>query len=736
MKKNYNRRRFVKTSTTGSFGLFLAGRLSGNHINTGLVHQPGKPYDWIKNARIFIVDGFTYPLTPRLEFDAEKLAGTMKDMHANVLRIATSGFCDWLIPGTDFKPADDLAGRDILAECIIACRPRGIKVVPYIRTGGSIKTSSMNPDWAYRSDPSGTIRSTWDLGEKTSALCWNSKYSEAFLENIEILVSKYDIDGIYFDSWFPFYGFASQVCYCEGCRNGYRDFSGKNIPYDENDDYSPDQKATLAHYREWYNEEVIKVFNKTKGIIKSYKDIPLIYNINNPDRIARLDMRYMDGCDAFLYERGKSMIERAEGVSLASAHGITVWPYVGTYDPFPRIPHFSYELGQEIFTSVAFGGSPILYHTYFFTDHPECREPVKEAFGIIEKNFEYFKGFRSEEFCAVIYNDTDPPGHAIRGYLWDTNARLSSLGSFSACIKSHIQTTSLLKADLARPEILNKYKVLYLPDICFLTEPQISNIKEFVRNGGGLVITYSTSLYDAGGNKRSDFALADPAQIRFQKPDEKMTEKMMQHSTFGSVWDLYLKTRPGQKVIKSLPAGRLIPMHVYETVTALPGGTVIADIVSGRDNQSLAPGIVVSEYGKGRVAYISSAIGAMYLQTGIKEFADLIRDVIKYVSPGGIAYDIDAPHSTLITNSTVNGNKRVFHLITWNGSQSERMWQNVYHIPPIENVTIKFKVQPGMKIKKISPFIPADIAQKREDDVLSIYLSRIEKYQGIIIEME
>ncbi len=90
-------------------------------------------------------------------------------------------------------------------------------------------------------------------------------------------------------------------------------------------------------------------------------------------------MRIINETDAFLYERGKSIIERAEGVSVATAHGFTVWPYVGTYDPFPRIPHFKYELGQEIFTSVVFGGSPILYHTYFFVDHPESRGPCKRS---------------------------------------------------------------------------------------------------------------------------------------------------------------------------------------------------------------------------------------------------------------------------------------------------------------------------------------------------------------------
>ena len=457
------------SSFNGGISLFEKSITGRESAADGKQSMQGTDFEWIKYARIFIIDGYTYPLFPKIEFDAERLAETMVDMHANVLRIATSGYCDWLIPGTEFKVAGDLGKRDILAESIAACKPRGIKVVPYLRTGGSIKTTSMRPEWAHIENPDGDIGSSWDLGAKSTALCWNTPYRQAFYGYVKILVSKYDIDGLYFDSWFPFYGFRREVCYCEGCKKGFKEFSGEDLPYRENiNEYSKEELKIITRYREWYIEELFKAFSETKRIIKSYKNIPLIYNINNPTRISNKfqnDMRIMDGSDAFLYERGKSMIERAEGVSLATAHGITIWPYVGTYDPFPRIPHFKYELSQEIFTSVAFGGSPILYHSYFFVDHPESRGPIKEAFKIIDENYNSFKGFRSDEFCAVVWNETDPAGHAINGYLWDVNARLSSLGSFSACIKSHIQTTSLLKQDLDNIESLDRYKVLYLPDI-------------------------------------------------------------------------------------------------------------------------------------------------------------------------------------------------------------------------------------------------------------------------------
>jgi hypothetical protein len=695
--------------------------------------------DWIKHGRIFIVDGYNYPLCPSLELNAEKLAETMVDMHANVLRIATSGHCGWMIPGTAFEVSPDLGNRDILSECITACKKRGIRVVAYMNTTHTQKTSAIKQEWAQKISPSGNSLSRMSMGEMVTPICWNTPYRQAFYDLIKTVVSKYDIDGIYFDTWrsFYFFGGRERICYCEGCQKGFKEATGLDLPYrEDNEKYSSSELNIFNRYREWCKEELFEVFSETKRIIKSYKDIPLIYNIGNPTAIENEDSRIVMGSDAFLYERGRSMIERAEGVSLATAHGLAVWPYVGTYDPSPRIPHYKYELGQEIFTSVAFGGSPILYHTYFFVGHPEGRGIVKDAFKILDDNDKFIKGFSSEKFCAVVWSNTDPPGHAAGGSLWNTDARLNSLGSFSACINNHIQTTSLLKQDLDNFDVINKYKVLFLPDICYLSDKQIKNITKFVENGGGLVMTYATSLYDENGIKRTDFALADLAKIKYHKPDNILSEKIARNLNFGSGWDMYLKTREGQEVIKSPLADGLIPSHLYETVDVITGGKIIADIVAGSDNHPIVPGLVVSRFGKGKVAYISAATGAMFMQTGIKEYSDFLKDVIKYVSPDEVSYEIEAPPSTLITNMTVNGNRRVIHLINWTGSQSERMWQNIYYIPPIENIIIRFKIPGGKKIKNVSSFVPAELSQKQEKNILTITLPKVDKYQGIVIEMD
>src|SRR6056300_1755787 len=100
-----------------------------------------------------------------------------------------------------------------------------------------------------------------------------------------------------------------------------------------------------------------------------------------------------------------------------------------------------------------------------------------------------------------------------------------------------------------------------------------------------------------------------------------------------------MKTREGQEVIRSPLADRLIPSHVYETVSVLPGGEIAADLVAGSEDDPIVPGLIVSSYGKGKVAYVAAATGAMFHQTGIMQYSDFLKDVIEYVSPDGVPYE-------------------------------------------------------------------------------------------------
>jgi hypothetical protein len=71
---------------------------------------PEAEFPWIETARVFLIDGYEPPFTPKLGFDARELAETMAPMHANTLRITTMGRYA-LIHGVRFTPDQQLGQR-------------------------------------------------------------------------------------------------------------------------------------------------------------------------------------------------------------------------------------------------------------------------------------------------------------------------------------------------------------------------------------------------------------------------------------------------------------------------------------------------------------------------------------------------------------------------------------------------------------------------------------------------
>src|SRR5437762_8729538 len=146
-----------------------------------------QPYEWLNTSRIFLVDAYQPPFAPKLEFDAEKLAQTMQDMHANVVRMSSMGKYA-TVQGVRFSTHPDQGNRDLLAEMIAAAKPRGIRVIPYISTGHKLAWSMITrdyPDYAQRTKPGGgPDRDHMYVGEDMGAICWNTSYRQAYLDYV------------------------------------------------------------------------------------------------------------------------------------------------------------------------------------------------------------------------------------------------------------------------------------------------------------------------------------------------------------------------------------------------------------------------------------------------------------------------------------------------------------------------------------------------------------------------
>ncbi len=699
---------------------------------------PAADLTWIRTARVFLVDAYQPPFAPELEYDAGALAQTMTEMHANTVRISTMGKYA-TIQGVRFSTHPDLGKRDLLAETIAASKPRGIRVVPYISTGHKLAWSMVTrdyPEYAQRARPGGgPSRDHMYVGEDHGTVCWNTPYRKAFLDLVEHVVRDYDVDGLYFDTWRAFYFWPDmKLCYCDGCRNGFRKATqGKEIPWHENSsDYTKQELATIDEYHQWYKEQLISVIKEVRRIVKSHKDIPLIYNINNPRKLAAEDPRIFQAMDAFLYERGHSLLERAEGVSLARAAGLGVWPYVGVYNNWPRIIPNGLDYQQEIFATVAFGGAPIVAQPYGYVTDPENRRWTSFPFSVLKEHEKDFADFENVPYAAVVYADRDPSGHAQKGWFWDADVRSSTLGAFAACLYGHVQVSSIPEVILDQPEKLARYRVLYLADVPHLTPQRVQNIKRFVENGGGLLASYATSLFGPAGERLDHFALEDLLRVRPVPVKGALAETLKSYRTVtGGPNDLYLLPHADSSAMSQVATNRLVPLWFFEPIEVLEGGAVQMDIVMGAGSKPILPGVVAAKFGKGRVIYLASTLESLYKDTRQSILGNLLRKLAEEAAGTPPPCRVDAPPS-LIANLTQNGNRLVLHLMNWTGDAENE----ANYLPPVENVTVHIAIPKDKKVCRVSTFLAAPFYQKQSGLDLEIQLPRVEAYQAITIELE
>jgi hypothetical protein len=84
----------------------------------------------------------------------------------------------------------------------------------------------------------------------------------------------------------------------------------------------------------------------------------------------------------------------------------------------------------------------------------------------------------------------------------------------------------------------------------------------------------------------------------------------------------------------------------------------------------------------------------------------------------------------------MKGNTGVLHLINHTGSRDERILQNLYHLPPVDDVTIRYRIPEGKKLKGIRLFVPAEYSQKTVGNIVHIHIPKVGNYQGVAIDVE
>ncbi|MEO6452810.1 MAG: alpha-amylase family protein [Ginsengibacter sp.] len=501
-----DRRDFVKNTGLVSGGIILSGSSS---LKTLAPHdsamQLNEAMRWAQLAFVENDPG---------NYDPDFWLTYFKRIHAQGVLLSAGGVVAFYPTDILFHHRSKWMGNtDPLGYLVNGCRKMNMAVI--LRTDPHATrqdTYEAHPDWiAVTAD--GKKRKHWanpDLWVTCALGPYNFEFMTAV--NKEIM-ERYQPDAIFSNRWS-----GHGICYCEHCTKNFKAFSGMELPRtvgQTNNTAIPagdNADPALRMYVQWRIARLKELWFLWDGVIRKEKSSARFIPNGFPDKL--ITGQLSDFFFADQQARSGLIPPWSNGLhakELRATMGMK--PQAGIFSVGVEEPYRwkdSVQTGAEIRAWVAEGlangllpcfvkFSAVLYDRRWL-------EPVAKIYETCYKNERYLKNIAPLARVAMVYSEQTERNYG--GKSWQQNFADHKKGMYHALIENRTPF-EMVNDRLMDAERLKPFKLLILPNIAALSTAQCKQLRKFVENGGSLVATYETSLYDEEGKQRKDFGLAE-----------------------------------------------------------------------------------------------------------------------------------------------------------------------------------------------------------------------------------
>jgi hypothetical protein len=417
------------------------------------------------------------------------------------------------------------------------------------------------------------------------------------------------------------------------------------------------------------------------------------------------------------------------GISLRYGQSIGRGKQILTLNMMAQTPFDQYGLTeQEIRLSIA----EILANTgspHFARYYPDRVD--QQAWDYVYVNLNkakdlepYLEPRRSIKYAAVLFSQSSLDRF---DHLKDKPAHLGSLKGFTkALLQEHLLFDILTEADLQR---LGEYQVLVLPNASCLTAKAKELIRQFVAQGGGVVASYETGMYDEAGYRTpvDDFSELFGVSYIPEPPQ------------FGG-FDVYMLLEGEHELPVQLPVGKLVPTGGIQMGVVPVSSQVVASALGGAavhygplGEQTGFPAVLLSQPGdQGRVVYLAPPLGNRFLEFGVSAHRELITAAVRWAAGAEPPVWLEnAPRTMALTGFQQNGgNRLVFHMV--NSVRDETILP-IVEIPENRNIILKVNSQ-ELPSKVISLWEKQTLTWTIEGGVLLIEIPIVKDSEVILVE--
>ncbi|HNW56697.1 MAG TPA: beta-galactosidase trimerization domain-containing protein [Bacteroidales bacterium] len=706
--KNINRRSFIGTTGAIAAGMTLIpGSFSiipdviANNKSQGSMAIGGTGKiaieKWWEKEPLRIVE-----LEQGYEF-GEKFE-ILKDLGANMEHLTR--FTD-TSPGTSFLDAHNLfKGKKVnfktLEDYLAEAHKRDIRVIIYYNVHAiEISYAQQHRDWQQIKDDGKPIEDVYSVD---SSFCINSPWREEVFQTIRKL-ALYKIDGVFYDG--PI--FFSNTCRCESCKRLFRERYLKEMP-SKTELSSKRDSSDWNDLIEFQSDSIADFLRETNTIIKNINPQILLYMNGNTLApswpTGRDNRKIIKETDILGAEGGFLYGEFKEPVYKPGAMAKLLEAQAGGK---PTVVFDAGKQGPWAFSTLPAGEISILYSQTITNQanvwlaisdknrfHDKELDVIKRYNRFINENHDPF--FRTKSMAKIALLWPQKAGNFYSGssvpltdFTKETatekagNTGEEFYGFYDGLSRGHfpfdVIDEECLNDDLAR------YDLVILPNLTCLKKEKADKIRNFVKEGGNIISTFETSLYNETGEKLDNFELHDvlgiessgdvfgPLKWDYVYPKDNLhfsLKEIKNNYIIAPYYGLKLKTTAN------------VPLFFCNP---LPGS------YSGSPKASEFPFIIENQFGKGKSIYFAGTFGGSLYKFRSPEYYQILFNMVSEFSKPFVMLE-NAPSSVEV-NVRRKENSVFLYLINF----TSEMRRPIQEIIPCTN--IKINVLLNEKVKSL-----------------------------------
>jgi len=727
-----NRREFVQATVASAMLPFGARPQTNN--NAAQAGWYDRPMRWAQVAFVEDDPG---------NYDLQFWLDYFKRLHVDAACLSAGGCVAFYPTKIPMHYRSKFLGtRDPFGDFVNGCRDLGMNVIG--RTDPHAVHQDIydaHPDWIMV-DANGKKVRHWS-DKDYWVTCALGPYNFDYMTRVtEEIVTLYKVDGIFSNRWA-----GSGMCYCEHCRENFRNFSHMELPATKDP-----QDPTRRQYTIWHEQRLFELWSLWDSRIKDINPNASYIANAGGGALSQLDMAKIGKIAPTLFAdrqarrglmppwmNGKNGKEYRATLGRKAIAGIVS---VGLEEEWRWKD--SVQSGDEIklwmVDGIAQGLRP--WFTKFNAKPIDKRwlPVVEDVFKWHYANEKYLRNLDPLANVGLVYSQQTATFYGGP----DAHAKVEdpALGFYQALVEARIPF-EMVHDRLLDADHLKQFQTLVLPNIAALSARQCEQLTQYVETGGSIVATFETSLYDEWGKRRDNFGLTNLFGASFagrlEGPMNNSYLNLEKDPDTGRYHPLLSGFEDATRIINGVHRAIVMPVNDGHTspspLTVVPTYPDLPmEAVYERTKETRDPGVFLRDVGKGRVVYFPWDLDRTFWEVLDVDHSKLMRNSILWAARVPQPLTIQG-RGVLDVSVWSQQNSMTIHMV--NLTNPMMMKGPVREIIPVGPQKVRVRVPQNKRVTEVHLLVAkADLSHRMLDGFVEVEVPSVALHEVVALDFQ